>query len=505
MKKLIALTQIITRQKVNQINIVTDAHETTVLGRFYKGITEGHIKSLDEAGAYLYDKPVKKAVLNKMKDNLYERLINTVFFIDMRQSNFTDYQRAFHSLNKMYAAYVLLCNKELDKENMIDIGENLLKKAIVYDFFEIIIGVGKILSSTYALDGNLKQTTKLQESIDYSLEAQRLEIKTQGCFDQLIGEYSIKRVPSKILSEKADEYYKLYSPSLVNYPTFKLAYFVFSFDIYRFGFVNDYTQVLNVCNNAISFFENKGTNFNMAIVFYQQKLECCIHFGLYTEGVAIQPKIKTFLLEGNHNWFKNQELRIKLCFHSEEYDEAYAIYLETVGHPKYKSLFGNYQEFWKICEAYIYVCSVLGLINHVNADEQKKRFRLSTFVNNVPVFSFDKRGMNIPIIIAQVLYFLVKKDYHSVLERIENIEKYCTRYLVDKYFDVRSYYFIKMLLTLPEADYNIKRVKTRSEGFKQKFDAAPENAKNIELEIIPYEKLWSLLLDLINPELKRKK
>ena len=504
MKKIIALSQIITRQKANQIQIVTESNNT-VLGKFYKGVSEGKINTLDEAAKHLYRKKMDRVHMQKLKDNLYNRLINTVFFIDMRQSNYTDYQRAFHSINKLYAAYVLLCNKSLDKDVIIDIGEGLLKRAQQYDFSEIVIGVGTILSSTYALKGKLKKVQALRDIIDYNLEAQRLEILSRGYYDILISEYTINRAASKALSEKSFKYYKTLKPHFSKYPTFQFAHYVFAFEMFAYGFINDYKQVMKVCNKAIEFFEQKGKGYNLARIFYQHKFECCIFFGLFTEGMALQPQIQAFLVEGNHNWFKNQELLMKLCFHSEQYEEAYIVFRETTGHPKFKKLLGNYQEFWKVCEVYIYVCVSLELIRNLSAEEQRKRFRLSTFVNSVPSFSFDKRGMNIPIIIAQILYFLAKKDFESVVDRIGSVEQYCVRHLVDKHFDVRSYYFIKMLLTLPDAEYNMKRVETRSQGFKEKFEAAAANAKNIELEIMPYETIWSLLMNLIDSDLKRKK
>jgi hypothetical protein len=505
MKKIIALTQIITRQKINQIMIVTESGDKTVLGKFYKGVAEGHIHTLKDAETYLYGKPMDRVLMQKLKDNLYNRLINTVFFIDMRQSNFTDYQRAFHSLRKLHAAYVLLCNKGLDKNAVIDIGEGLLKKAQLYDFSEIVISVGAILSSTYALMGKLQKIKALQDIINYNLEAQRLEITANGYFDVLLAEYTIQKAASSVLSEQALNYYKTLQPHLSKYPTFRFAYFVYTFEMFAYGFVNDYKNMMSVCDKAITFFENKGKQFNTSSAFYKQKLECCIYFGLYTEGVALQPKIQSFLVDGNHNWFRNQELLMKLCFHSAQYEEAYIVFRETTSHPKFKKLIGNIQEFWKVYEVYIYVCVSLGLIKDLSAEEQRKRFRLSTFVNDVPSFVFDKRGMNIPIIIAQILYFLVKKDFDSVLSRIVSIEKYCVRHLVDKDFDVRSYYFIKMLLTLPEAEYNFKRVQTRSKGFKEKFEAAPANSKNIELEIMPYETLWGLLMNLIDSDFKKKR
>lgn len=51
------------------------------------------------------------------------------------------------------------------------------------------------------------------------------------------------------------------------------------------------------------------------------------------------------------------------------------------------------------------------------------------FLNDVPIFSKDKRGMNIPILIFHILYLILTKRYNDVIDRIVRIEKYTTRYL----------------------------------------------------------------------------
>jgi hypothetical protein len=139
----------------------------------------------------------------------------------------------------------------------------------------------------------------------------------------------------------------------------------------------------------------------------------------------------------------------------------------------------------------------LGYVKRREEDGKNKYFRLSAFVNDVPAYSIDKRGMNIPVIIAQILYFIVKRDFDAVHNRMIAIEKYCVRHLKAKDFDYRSYYFIKMLLTLEECGYNKKRVERRIEGFKRKFEQVPPESKNLEIEIMPFEDILNIVYQLI--------
>jgi len=119
-------------------------------------------------------------------------------------------------------------------------------------------------------------------------------------------------------------------------------------------------------------------------------------------------------------------------------------------------------------------------------------------LNSVPLFSKDKRGLNIPILIIQILFMIVKKDYDQSIDRIEAIKKYCTRYLVkDKNF--RSNCFINMLLQIPMAGFRRSEVKRKAKKYLDQLESTPLEFSNqaSEIEIIPYEDLWGFIIESI--------
>ncbi len=80
--------------------------------------------------------------------------------------------------------------------------------------------------------------------------------------------------------------------------------------------------------------------------------------------------------------------------------------------------------------------------------------------------------------------------------RIESIEKYCSRYL--RQGDTfRSNCFIKMLLQIPKSKFQTNSLIRKTEQLVELLKSVPlEYARQTsEIEIIPYEDLWELVLD----------
>ena len=104
--------------------------------------------------------------------------------------------------------------------------------------------------------------------------------------------------------------------------------------------------------------------------------------------------------------------------------------------------------------------------------------------------------MNIPILIAQMLFFIVRRQYNHAIDRIEALEKYSSRYLRnDETF--RSNCFIKMLLEIPKNSFNRLRVERAAQKyFERLIDSEVELINQpFEIEIIPYERLWAMIMN----------
>ena len=65
-------------------------------------------------------------------------------------------------------------------------------------------------------------------------------------------------------------------------------------------------------------------------LFSLQKLVSCIQLRRFAEGEKTAQKMKVFTVEGRFNWQKLQKLRYMLAMHSQNYQQAYTVFGETL-------------------------------------------------------------------------------------------------------------------------------------------------------------------------------
>ena len=73
----------ISRNKTKNIQIIGNSNKTNNLfDEFYLALTKDKFKTDEEYAYHFYDQPSNKKAYYKLKERLYERLLNTIFFID---------------------------------------------------------------------------------------------------------------------------------------------------------------------------------------------------------------------------------------------------------------------------------------------------------------------------------------------------------------------------------------------------------------------------------------
>jgi hypothetical protein len=131
---------------------------------------------------------------------------------------------------------------------------------------------------------------------------------------------------------------------------------------------------------------------------------------------------------------------------------------------------------------------------------------MGKFINDITLFSKDKRGMNISVLIIQILYAIADRDYKKSLDRIDGIGKYCARYLKDA-DTFRSNCFIKMLLQIPLANFHKEAVARKVEKHLKALKSleAGTASQSHEIEIVPYEALWEMAVESLQYKIYKKK
>lgn len=502
MEDLLELTFIVNKNKVKKIDLLNlSGDESNKVNSLYKFISSNGVSSDEEAFNLLYPDPQEnsKSAYNNIKSKLRNKLLNTLFFIDTNQSSYTDRQKAFYEVNKLFAAGQLLMAKSARKSG-IYLLEKVCRIAEKFEFTEVALLSSRILRLHYGTRvGNINKYNYYNLCIDKYHRIESAENRAEKYYSDLLIQYLNNLSTKEELQTKAKQYYRELRDHPDRVDTYKYYMYMEFTRLLFYTIVSDYRNTIDICDEIINFFEQKPYEANTPIqICLHHQLVGCLQSKLFLRGEQIANKSRTLLEEGSFNWFKNQEYFFLLAMYTANYQKAYTIFSEAVNHPRFSFLPQKTAEFWTVYRAYLHFLYDLEKIHITGGDKNFTSFRINRFLNEVPLFSKDKGGMNIAVLIVQILFYIDKKKYKIAIDRVEAIEKYCSRYLF-KDGAMRSYYFIKALLTLPKASFHKKAVIRYSDPHINKLRSISmtDSYEYHKIEIIPYESLWELVLETL--------
>ena len=143
MNNFIALQQIaehLDGHKLKQIDIIGNDESASRHTEFYNLLHQGKLKNDDEAARHFYGKDADASTpkYRKFKSLFAERLLNTMFFINLNDKTLSDRQKEGALLMKEWAAVTLLFGRGLYRAGL-EMGERLVVKALQYDFISLFV------------------------------------------------------------------------------------------------------------------------------------------------------------------------------------------------------------------------------------------------------------------------------------------------------------------------------------------------------------------------------
>lgn len=495
MNELKELAYVVTRNKLKSIELLDTSRESRLL-EFYDLLSREKLQSDEEALQHFFPDAGSTAPYRKLKSNLKKRLINALFFIDVKKPSYTNRQRAYYECHKEWAAAKMLLGKNA-WDACIDICERILRHAAQYEFTEMQLDLLRILRLNYST--RVPDLKKFESYRDLHAECEQLliaENRAELLYCELLIHFVNSRSAKEDLQCTAAQYYEEIRPDMERFSSYRLQLYGHMVRMMTHTIANDYGGTLQVCRSMISFFESKSYDAHTPLlVAWYQKLVCHLQLRDFEDGEKAAMQCMALIEEGTVNWFKYHELYFLLAMHTERYDRAWTIYQEITRHRRFRFLPNNVKEIWTIYESYLYYLVQIDRIELPAEETSASSFRLGRFLNEVPIFSKDKRGLNVAILTIQILLLIREEKYDQAIDRIEAIEKYCARYL-HKDETIRSYYFIKMLLCIPAASFDPETVEEKAEKYKRKLlENSQESAHQThKVEIVPYEKLWEFAL-----------
>ncbi len=445
--------------------------------------------------------------LSSLKSKLKERLLDAIFLLDFKDANFSTRQKAFFECYKKWSAAMTLMIRNA-KITGIDQLERLLRYAQQFEFTELTLDILRVLRLQYStVDGDIEKYEHIK--IQY-LEYEKIwlmESKAEFYYSELMAQYTNSKSTKTEVMDQAKAYYLELEGFMSECHSFKLHLFGRMVHLLIYNSINDYVSTARLCEEAIAFFDKKEYDSGLPLqVFYYNLVVCYLQLGEFEKGQQVISRCEYYFEEGSFNWFKLQELFFSLAVKTEHYEEAYHLYEKVTNFPHFKDKQTQIVEMWNIFQAYIFYLIRVEKIPESILSERSKRFKMGKFINDITLFSKDKRGMNISVLIIQILYAIADRDYKKSLDRIDGIGKYCARYLKDA-DTFRSNCFIKMLLQIPLANFHKEATARKVEKHLKALKSleAGTASQSHEIEIVPYEALWEMAVESLQYKIYKKK
>jgi hypothetical protein len=206
------------------------------------------------------------------------------------------------------------------------------------------------------------------------------------------------------------------------------------------------------------------------------------------------------LSEGNSMWFKFWEMETVAAFQVGEYASAWQSVKQAMKHPRFENISTMDQESWRMFYGYLCLMARLQIL-HLSPREKgdAEKFRLSSWLNDLPLHCNDKRGANIPVLILQTLFLLTEGRHDEFENRTEALRKYRQRNLDDGPQHLRTNCMIRLLESVPKHGYQLKRILQEADKWLQTMQLGKTNILDYsyELEIVPYERQWEWTVELL--------
>ena len=498
MEELQSLVEIVTQNKISKINIIRFDHSSidNNYQKLYNLIRKNKFASEAEAAAYFFPGHPKRAVyFSNLKNRCKEKLINTILFIETNQKGFSQYQRAYYSCVRLHCIANIMFGRYM-RMPAIKLSERIIKRAIKYEFTEIVISLARRLNYHYgAIVGDRRKYLKYKSILNKFLELQRLEVIAEEYLTDISYYHTKSRENNHEAISKAEAYASKLQKIIENSASNYLMNCYFIVKVTSLQFNGKYKDVINVCQEALSYFDSKKNFFTPSVrtTFEVRIIASYICLRRFKRAQEFIVNHLLVTAPGTFNWYVGLQYYLICAFHSRDLELAYTIVQQALSHRGFKKLYGNQSEEWYIYQGFVHYFIQIGMLER---RQDKSKFRLRKFLNEVPIYSKDKRGANIPILVIQILFLLHQKKYGEIIDRVESVKMYVYRYLRrDETF--RSNCFIKMLMQLPAASFHKAGVIRRAEKYHKLLVESYHDSKasNLEIEIVPYELLWECTLN----------
>lgn len=436
--------------------------------------------------------PNNVRAMQKLQSRVRVKLLNQLYFLDHTDPRHVVSRRyQLECLDLLHKVSILFSEGEyLMTENLL---KRCLRLAREGEFTQYTVQSARMLCTLYAelrkthlfekMDAEL---VKAQRVLDIENEAERLHASTLLA---LAGTVKSRQTVLKVIPERLKKLDALHRQA----GSFNTYNFRYRLLLALHELRGDYGELSRLTGLADKQLREGKLNERRFDKRYNSFMRVFAHLRARRapQGLKLaQIAIKDFHPSSN-NWFYFQENHLLLALHAQEYEQAHVLLGLVLANPAYGKQRPAAIQRWDLYRAYAEFIHPPARVGPV------RRLQLAQWTHTLPEFSQDKTGQNIAILIFQMLHYMRADNYEEVMVRLERLRKYQQRHLAGTGM-VRSRLFLRLLHVMADGGFNAKEAAEKGRALLKVLEnTAPPGEAYAEVEIIPYEHLWALILTLL--------
>ena len=511
MEVLKEISYTLTRYQVRQVDVITnpDTKPSKKDCRYweaYLGLREQRWQDDEEFAAHFGMEYPSKS-FNRFKNELKERLWNTLLYTEGSGRDHNEYAAVYHDLLQKWAVAEVLKQRGAFKA-FRELANECLALALKYEFVKLIADITTSLKANYFLTPSFKKEHQRIKAIyDEYWPIYMAEVGLRNGYEDFLSNLAVakgyKKNHAPVAAQLVDDFRHL----AAQYTTVQFQFFYRVVDSYSKVLCHDWKNALANANEALAFFESKKFKVPaFLIVFNHQKVSCLLMLCKYEEAKLVLDHTLDLTASDSSHHFKNRELATVTALYAEKYSEAWELCKTALRSERFSKIPLFDQESWRIYYGYLHFLGQTGRLK-LSAPEKEDlpKFRLSTWLNDLPLYSLDKRGAQIPVLILQTLMLVSEGRWDDLENRVEALRKFRQRNLDPNDEHFRTNCFIHLLELLPKYARNLLALPAAAAPWLEKLSSAPVDIldRTFEIEVVPYERQWTWVLETIGLNLVR--
>ena len=488
------LVKIVNRKRLSKIDVFDKTflsqNNTNLYYKLYEGLESGKIKDDESAAQYIYESHDKDAKFRKLKSRFKSKILKSILLFDVDDVFNNEQVKAYYECVTQSQIIEIIVKLTGTSKLVYELIKDNYPKALKYNFYDVLKNYSYLLITYYALKGDKKafieEELRYLKYIDLVHKEQLAKYLYSKGIVEIVSATTVNNDLLSIVKENVDKLFEIKNE--INNPEVDFFYYYISLLYNEYN--NDVEQILELCDETEKFMQNNfqiaSNNRKTILLIY--RVRALLQLKLFNKGISLLNSDTSFFPSENvYNWCILKEFEFKLYLQSINLTEAYRVYQQVIDNKSFKRQVDQLTEKWKIFHAYLVFYD-----SFINKGDYK--FSLPKFLNDVPLNSKDKSGYNFAIRVIEILFNAARKDYNLIFSKMDALRVYRTRYLNDNTYK-RNHLFLSILLKAEKSGFSNKEMATAN--WSEITELRKQNSHIIaDWEIIPYETLWDIFVEL---------